>query len=121
METAGIPRESGVNKYPRPPLLPTIWPRSLIARANSSGAALGEHRHMGNIILVTETPRFTDGGDFLRCELVSEGESWAFGISWHHTQFAMPACGQVLDAHNQRAREVVATLRSTAKGRMPAD
>lgn len=58
------------------------------------------------VILATETPVFSDGGDFLLCELTSGGKSWAFGIPWHATELAMRRCGAVLDAHRERARNV---------------
>jgi hypothetical protein len=59
------------------------------------------------IILTTAVPKFTDGGDFMLCELESNGRKWVFGISWGHTERAMPMCGKALDAHRERARNVV--------------
>jgi hypothetical protein len=59
------------------------------------------------IILTTAVPKFTDGGDFMLCELESNGRKWVFGISWGHTELAMPACAGAIEAHRERARNVV--------------
>lgn len=60
----------------------------------------------GTVILATATPVFSDGGDFLLCELKSGGRTWAFGIPWSVTEQAMAGCGAVLDEHRQKGRIV---------------
>lgn len=60
----------------------------------------------GQVILATAVPVFSDGGDFLLCELTSGGKTWAFGIPWHSTELAMHRCGIVLDAHRGKCQVV---------------
>lgn len=60
----------------------------------------------GHVILATGAPNFSDGGDFLLCELRSGGETWTFGIKWCDTEQAMEQCGLVLDVHRANARNV---------------
>lgn len=65
----------------------------------------------GSVILATITPTFSDGGDFLLCELQSGGRTWAFGIPWSRTEQAMERCGAVLDVHRAKARGLVSPIR----------
>jgi hypothetical protein len=60
-----------------------------------------------HVILATAAPMFFDGGQYLRCELTSEGETWCFGIMWGDTEIAMHRCGEVVAAHRDKARNVV--------------
>lgn len=59
------------------------------------------------IILTDTVPTFTDGGDFLLCELHSGGKTWKFGISWGCTEAALPACAHALEGHRLRSRNVL--------------
>lgn len=61
---------------------------------------------MSKIIVVTECPRFSDAGTHQRCDLVSDDKVWTFYIPWHFTQEAMPACGEVLETHRRKTRNV---------------
>lgn len=67
---------------------------------------------LAKIVVVTEVPRFSDAGTHQRCELVSDDKRWIFYIPWAFTQQAMPACGEVLDAHRAKARNVAPFKRS---------
>jgi hypothetical protein len=64
------------------------------------------------VVLATETPSFRDGGDFLLCDITSGGRVWSFGILWADTERAMHFCGEVLDQHRAKARNVKAFKRA---------
>lgn len=61
----------------------------------------------GHVILATGVPVFSDGGDFLLCELKSGQDTWTFGIRWPDTEEAIEQCGIVLDVHRSKARNVM--------------
>lgn len=61
----------------------------------------------GHVILATGIPVFSDGGDFLLCELTSGRDTWTFGIRWPDTEVAMEQCAIVLDGHRTKSRNVM--------------
>lgn len=77
-------------------------------RVRGYGGLPHEETFVPAIILATAAPKFADGGDVLLCELESNGQVWNFGISWSHTEIALPACAEALEAHRDRSRNVVA-------------
>lgn len=62
---------------------------------------------VAKIVVITQTPIFSDAGTHMRCELISNDERWVFFIPWDKTQMAIPACTEAVEAHMRRVCNVM--------------